>query len=190
MLGFGCTRQGTPRPSADEPQPPPDSVQRPRLSQAPGSVRFAIQIDREAVAPIYVLLNEEDDQPGWVKVFRNDERIYLRERCEIPDCGVTPAVCGAAIPLVKNIKGDAGLSSIEFAWDGLTSVTDPGTGCETRQPAGSGDYVSRFCFSRTAEFEPGSDTGRAAPGSLVEPTCVEIPFTLQQPQVVLRIPSK
>ena len=190
MPGFGCAGQGTPHPSADEPQPPPDSAQRPHLSQTPGSVRFAIQIGREAVAPIYVLLNEEDDQPGWVRLFRNDERIYLRERCEIPDCGVTPAVCGAAIPLVRNIKGDGSLSSVEFVWDGMTSVIDPRTGCETRQSADPGEYVARFCYSRTAEFEPGGDTSRAAPGSLVDAACTEIPFTLQQTEVVLRIPPE
>jgi hypothetical protein len=134
------------------------------------------------------MLNGEDDQPGWVRLFRDSVRIYLRERCDIEDCGVPPAVCGAAIPLIRDITATANLTGIELVWDGMTSVLDSLSGCETRRPAGAGNYVARFCFSRRAEFEPGGDPTGSVPGTLVEPTCVEKPFTLGDQQVVLRIP--
>jgi len=188
ILASGCARKGAPVPSADEPRLAVDSTDHSAASRVALSIRFAIELGRGVEGPVYVMLNDEDDQPGWVRSFRDGERMYLRERCEIEDCGVPPVVCGAAIPLVRDIKGTASLTSIEFVWDGMTSVLDPASGCETRRPAGAGDYVARFCFSRRAEFYAEGDPTVAIPGGLVDPTCVERRFTLRDQQVVLRIP--
>ena len=187
IVGIGCGGKARPPKSLDEPQSPTDSADLGTDSGPFASIRFAIEVDDDVVGPIYVLLNEEDDQMGWVKVFRNGERIYFRERCEIEDCGVPVAVCGAAIPFVKDIAGGGDRRTIEFVWDGMTSVLDPLSGCETRQPAPPGDYIARFCFSREAEFEGDGDPTRAVPGRVIHPTCVEKPFTLHEQQVVLRI---
>ncbi len=155
-------------------------------AETSASVRLAIEVDGEVAGPVYVLLSGEGDQLGWVRVSTGGERIYFRERCEVADCGAEPAICGAAIPMVKNIASDADNRSIEFVWDGMTSVIDSLSGCETRQPAPQGEYIARFCFSREAEPE-GADPTRAVPGRLVGPTCVEKSFTLQEREVVLAV---
>jgi len=146
-------------------------------------MRFVLEVGGDAPGPVYVLLNGEDGTVGWVRAFRDGERIFFRERCEIADCGVPAAVCGAAIPFIRNTAG----STIEFVWDGMTSVLDPISGCERRQRAPPGNYVARFCSSREAEFERGGDPTRAVPGRLVRARCVEKPFTLGEPEVRVRI---
>lgn len=151
------------------------------------SIRFAIEVSDEVAGPIYVRLHGEDGQLGWVMAFRDGERIYFRERCEIGDCGAPVAVCGAAIPLIRNIAGGRDRRSIEFAWDRLTSVRDSLSGCETRHPALPGAYIARFCFSREAEFQGDADPTRAVPGRLIHPVCKEQPFTLREQAVVLRL---
>lgn len=151
------------------------------------SIRFAIEVDDHTAGPIYVLLNGGDGQLGWVTAFQDGERIYFRERCEIADCGAPVAICGAAIPLIRNIAGGGDRGSIEFVWDGMTSVRDSLFGCETRRPAPPGEYIARFCFSREAVFEGDGDPTRAVPGRLTHPTCLEQPFTLLEKAVVLRL---
>jgi hypothetical protein len=150
------------------------------------SIRFAIQVNPDEAGPIYVLLNGEDGQIGWVKVFRGGQRIYLRERCEIEDCGAPAAVCGAALPLIRNIAGGRGQRSVEYIWDGMTSVVDSVSGCESRDPAPPGDYSAEFCFSREADLQ-GGDPTRGVPGRLVQPTCSRKPFALRDEEVVLII---
>ena len=177
---FGCAAPGG--------QQQATASERPSVSQITGSIRFAIQVGRDAVQPIYIALNDEYDQPGWVRVFREGERVYLRERCEIPNCGEPVAVCGAAIPLIRDLKSDSSLSSVEFTWDGITSVIDPASGCESRRPAMEGTYIARFCYSTEAEVEPGAEGRAASPGTLVDATCVENPFTLQDSHVALELP--
>lgn len=152
------------------------------------SIRFAIELDADAEGPIYVLLHGADDQPGWIRASHAGERVYFKERCEIPDCGVDAAVCGAAISLVRNLAGSADERSIEFVWDLTTSVRDSASGCETREAAPPGDYSARFCYSHEAELQGQGDVSRGVMGRIVSPTCVEREFTLQEQQVVLRIP--
>jgi len=152
------------------------------------SIRFAIELSGDVEGPMYVLLNQENDQPGWVRVSRDGERVFLKERCEVPDCGVAAAVCGAALPFVRNLAGATGEKGIEFVWDMMTSVLDSASRCETRQPAPPGDYVARFCFSREATLEGQGDPTQAVMGRIAAPTCVDRPFTLEEQQVVLTIP--
>lgn len=151
------------------------------------SIRFAIEVESDSPGPIYVLLNGSDAQVGWVTVYREGERIYFRERCEIADCGVPAAVCGAAFPEVRNIAGNGDRRSIEFVWDGMTSVRDSLSGCEIRRPASPGQYTARFCYSHEAELEGDGDPLRAASGRLIDATCLEKPFTLLEREIVLRI---
>jgi hypothetical protein len=168
----GCARRG----GADE-----------SAVESPHPIRFAIEVDAATAGPIYVQLNRSDPVVGWVHASRGAERIDLQERCAIPDCGTEPAVCGAAIPLVRDIAADGAARGVEFVWDGLMSVVDSAARCETRRPAPPGSYVARFCYAREAETTPGGDASRAVPGRVVRPVCVEQPFTLEDREVVLGI---
>jgi hypothetical protein len=155
-----------------------------------GPVRFAIEISPGLSAPVYVQLNDKEGQPGWITVFRNDERIYLEERCEIEDCGGPRGVCGLSLPMVRNLTAGGGDTFIERSWGGLTSVTDPESGCERRVPAGSGDYVAQLCYSDEVALDgnaPESEGG-ALGGRVVDPTCVPMPFSVREGEdVVLRV---
>ncbi len=157
--------------------------------ETPTSIRFAVEPADGVEGSFYVLLNGEDDQPGWVRVFHNRERIYLKERCEIPDCGVSADVCGAAIPFVREIAAVAGGEATEFLWDGMTSVLDSAGECETRATAPPGEYVAQFCYSRTADIQGQGDVARGVMGRVVAPTCVDVPFSLQDEEVILRVPA-
>jgi hypothetical protein len=183
ILAMGCAggRSG----SADQQQLAGDTADA-GPQPASAGIRFAIELDGETAGPIYVQLNGEDGQVGWARASRDGERVYLRERCEIEDCGVDPAVCGAAIPLIRDIAGAGDGRGVEYLWDGSTSAIDATSGCESRRPALPGNYLVRFCYSREAEFE-GGDVARAAQGRLIDPTCVERAFTLDEQEVVLRI---
>ena len=149
-------------------------------------IRFALEVGSDVQGPIYVQLSGEDNQPGWISAFRGSERVYFRERCEIEDCG-SNAVCGVSIPMVQDIADPGATGVIELMWDGLTSVADPVAGCELRQPAPQGEYVARFCYSREAELEGGVAPTNPVPGGLVRATCTDLPFTLLEREVVLRI---
>ena len=151
-----------------------------RQAVQPLSIRFALEVSSAAESPIYVLSLDEDDQPGWLRVFRGTERIYLRERCEIEDCARRGVVCGAAVPVIRELVEEG---TIELVWDGTTSEVDRTSRCETRQQASPGTYVARFCYSREAQLEPGGGVG----GRLIDPTCVDQPFTLSDVEVVLKI---
>jgi len=181
ILGLGCTGKPDQAEPVAEPQAPTDSVNLATSSGSATPIRFAIEVSSDSMRTVYVLLNREDSQVGWVTVFREGERIFLRERCEIEDCGVPAAVCGAAIPLIRNI---AVAGFIEVEWTGMTSVLDSITGCEVRQPAAPGEYTARFCFSRDARLEGEGDPTRAVVGRLVGATCTEQAFSLRQRQVV------
>lgn len=94
-------------------------------------------------------------------------RVDIRPRCDIADCDVPPAVCGAGIPVIRDIAA----GRIEVEWDGMMSVIDPVRACETRRPAPPGRYVATFCHSRQASFVGEGDTKVGVQGSLVQPTC-------------------
>lgn len=151
------------------------------------SIRFAIAMESDAIGPVYVALAGADGAAGWVRVTRGGERIFLRERCDIADCDAPPAVCGASIPLVRDIGGGGGPRSVELVWDGMTSVVDSASRCETRRPAPPGEYVARFCYSREADLQGGGNPAAGVPGRLTSPTCVDRPFTLQDRAVVLSV---
>lgn len=160
------------------PKPGPDEA-------ASVSIRFAIEVEPDMETPVFVVLNEEDSQVGWVTVFRDDQRVYLAERCEIENCGEPAVVCGMAFRMVLDIGSDA---PVEFLWDVTTSRIEA-PGCESRVAAAEGDYTARFCYSETAEFdgEAPDGPGWAVPGKLIEPTCVDRPFNLTDAEVVLRL---
>lgn len=155
-------------------------------------IRFVIEVGSDVPAPTYVLLNDKDGQPGWIRAFRGSDRVYFRERCEIADCARRAVVCGAAIPTIRDISATGQIGLIEFIWDGTTSVVDAVSGCETRQPALPGHFIARFCYSHEANFlgDPGDrDPSGAIPGRLLRPLCVEQPFSLgdDYKEVVFRI---
>ena len=187
ILGTSCAGKGGATASGDAPQDPSDATALGTTTEPSASIRFAIEVGVGVAGPIYVLLNEASGQVGWVRAFQDGERIYFRERCEIEDCANRGVVCGAALSMIKNIANGSQTGMIEFVWDGMTSVVDAVSGCETRQPAPPGDYIARFCYSREAEFDGDSDPTRAVRGRLVRPTCTDQPFTLLEQEVVLRI---
>ena len=185
-LSVGCGGSGQAG-SDDENLDQADAAERNAASGGAVEIRFALEVAGDPSGPIYVLLNGEDNQLGWIRAFRGPERVHFRERCEIEDCANRGVVCGAAISMIKNIANTGQTGMIEFVWHGMTSVVDAVSECETRQPALPGDYIARFCYSREAEFEGDSDPTRAVPGRLIRPTCTDKPFTLLEQEVVLRI---
>jgi hypothetical protein len=134
-----------------------------------------------------VNLGASDGGPGWVWAARDGRRAYLHERCEIADCGQQPAVCGAPVPLLRDLAG-GGERRVEFQWDGMISLVDSAAGrCEIRRVAPPGTYVAHLCYSRRAETQgPPSPTG-VVQGRLVQPTCVERKFTPSDREVILRL---
>jgi hypothetical protein len=154
------------------------------------AIRFAIEVaaDVSGPGPVWVQLNEEDAQLGWVKAFWGDERVYFRERCEIEDCVRPGVICGVAPLMVRMIadRGQAGM--IEFVWDGMTSVIDPVNGCERREPAPPGEYTAQLCYAREAVLEGDGDPAVAVMGRLVDAQCSVMPFELSDGQdVVFRV---
>jgi hypothetical protein len=187
LIGVGAATGVLPGLQAPGDSAGADAVERLAAPESSVSIRFAIEVDPDAAGPVYVVLTDEGSQLGWVQAFRGAERVYLHERCEIANCGEAPAVCGMAIRTIRNITGTAGGRSIEHVWDGTTSLVDPSSRCEKRVPALPGEYRARFCYSREARVNPGGDPDRAAAGGLIEPTCVDLPFSLGDAQVVLKI---
>jgi hypothetical protein len=187
LLAPACGGKADPARSVDELHGVVDSTPQDADPRLAVHIRFAIEVDGSVGAPVYVLLNGEDDQVGWVTAFGGGERVYFSERCDVEDCGAQAAVCGAAIPMVSQIASDVDRRTIEFVWDGMTSELDSRSGCETRQPAVPGDYVARFCFSREAELDGDLEQTQAAPGRLIRPTCTERPFNLRDREVVLKL---
>jgi hypothetical protein len=169
IAGLGCAPAPAPR------------------SEPAVSIRFAIQVSGDPTGPLYVALHGSDGAVGWVRASRAGVPVHFRERCDIEDCGAPAAVCGAAIPMVRDIAGGGGPPGVELVWDGTTSVVDSVSRCETRRPAPPGDYVARFCYSREAEVQPGGYPGAARPGRLLNPTCVNRAFGLQDREVVLPV---
>jgi hypothetical protein len=157
--------------------------------QTAPSVRFALALAPAAAGPVYVLIARTDGQPGWVQVTRDGTPVHLRERCEVEDCGAQAAVCGMAIPEVRDL---AALENrlIELTWDLTTSVIDPVSGCERRERVSPGAFAARFCFAPRAEVG-GASAFPGMPGDrLVDPTCIERAFTLEDREVVLVIPVR
>jgi hypothetical protein len=156
-------------------------------SLPPGMVRFTLEPSPGTTDAVYVSINDAGGQPGWIRVFRGTDRIYLKERCEIEDCGRQAAVCGAAIPMIQQIWRSASSGSVEVIWDVTTSVIDSTSGCEIRQASPEGEYRARFCYAHEAEFEPTSNPQQPTPGRLIQPTCVEQIFILPTSEVSLRL---
>jgi hypothetical protein len=185
LLSSGCA--GAQGESPEEYPGQPDAPVSERKSDERTAIHFAIEVTANTPGPIYVLINDEDSQPGWVQAFRGVHRIYLRERCEIEDCANRGVVCGAAMPMVKDIADPERTGLIELTWDGTDSAVNAVSRCETRQPAESEDLIARFCYSREADLRETGDLNLGIPGLLIRPICVERPFTLGDREVVFRL---
>ena len=142
LTAGGCTRVQTASPPESRPAVPDPAALAPDPG-IPSTIRFSIEPAPEDRVPVYVLVNGEDSQVGFVRVFREGERVFLQERCEIEDCGSPGVVCGAAIPMIADLA--SGFGSIEFLWDVTASTLDPVSGCEMRRPATRGEFTARFC---------------------------------------------
>jgi hypothetical protein len=151
---------------------------------APRPTRFTIEVSDTVSQPVYVLLKRSDNQSGWVTVARQGVRLFLEERCDIPDCGALSAVCGAT---PAQIIALGRREVMTYEWDGMISTIDSTAGCEKRVPAAPGVLTARFCFSLKATNEDGSlPRARAFPGRLVAPTCSDQSFVLNDAEVRFR----
>lgn len=147
-------------------------------SQPPETIRFAIEVANDVPESIWVQLNSEDGQPAWVVASSGDTRIYFEERCGIPDCDQPSGVCGAAMPMVRDIT-DAGFEGvIDLHWTGKTSLVDTSDDCERREHASFGDYAATFCWSLQAEVTGEGDPAEGVAGTLINPICRDVRFTL------------
>lgn len=136
--------------------------------------RFILEAGN-TTAPLFIRVATDDAQPGWISITHADgRRLYLNSRCDIGDCGKPPAVCGAAIPIVRDI---ATTGSIEFTWDGLDSSLDATSGCERREAAAAGAYVASFCYARSASVTGTGNPATGVQGTLNQPACATVPFT-------------
>ncbi len=140
-------------------------------------ITFAIEASG-ATTPLFVQVNGDSDQPGWVTVRNSAGPVHLQTRCDIALCGADPAVCGISIPSVRDIGVGAATHTIETTWDRRTSVEDTALRCQQRLPAPAGEYIARFCHGRNAEA-----------GRVVRPACVERTFTLDDSRVAIRVPA-
>jgi hypothetical protein len=147
------------------------------------AIRFAIEVDGRQ-SPFFVVPFEESAQVGWVQAYRNGELVYFQERCEIEECGLPPAVCGAALATVLDLARQPS-RRIETVWDGTTSVIDPAIQCERREPVAPGDFVARFCYGFEAELEREADEAGPVAGRLIDRQCTDVPFELGDSLVLL-----
>lgn len=151
-------------------------------SGAAPSIRFAIEVGGDTARPVYVATQDGGGAVGWLRVTHAGQPVYLRERCDIEDCGVDPAVCGMAIPLVRQVEG-----RVEYQWDAMTSTIDSAARCERRVRAPPGEYVARFCYGHEVALQGEGDVRAGAQGTVVEPRCETRGFTLRDREVILRL---
>ncbi len=119
-------------------------------------VSLVLSLPQDAGGPIWLQESDAESQPRWVAVRGagpDNSRVFLRERCAIPDCQGDGGVCGMALPVVRRLDpGD----SIRFGWDGRTSRTLSGRRCEVREAVPDGTYEVEFCWTHQ-EPEPASN---------------------------------
>lgn len=153
-----------------------------------GTVRFAIVARPTHREDVWVQVSDEGSQPAWITLMRGTERVWINERCELPDCGQEPAVCGAGIPMVRNVGGAAAERAIELTWDGRTSVR-ASAGCEMRErvQASAGALTARICWSARVERQGGGGP-LMGPGRVTGATCTDRQVTSRDTAIVVQVP--
>lgn len=154
-------------------------------SDETGPVRFAIEVEGTHAEPVWVQLVSESEPVGWVTVSGREGRLYLEPRCEVPDCGARPVVCGAAIPQVRRVAEGGAAASVEYSWDGTTSTVSEADRCERRVPAAPGAYSARFCYAPAAVLDAAGDAAAGLPGRLERVRCEERAFELGRDREVV-----
>ena len=166
---------------------PADAAPRPDAEPPPEGIRLAMQVSNDVAESIWVQLNGLDGQTAWVVITGPQGRVWLDERCGVPDCDDDTGACGVAEPMVRDVTGGTYQGTIERLWSGLTSV-ETSAGCELREPSAPGAYEARFCWSLRADLEGTGNTGDptvAVPGTLVDPACATVGFELPADDEVL-----
>ena len=147
----------------------------PTTPQGTGTVQFVLETS-DRTTPLFIRVALDNAQPGWISVTHaSGAPVYLVARCDIGDCRSPAAVCGAAVPVVRDISS---AGSVEFVWDGNGSVLDATTGCERRSKAAEGAYVARFCHARAATQTGAGNSTAGMQGALVNRVCADVRFTL------------
>jgi hypothetical protein len=153
----------------------------------PANFQFAISVDSGVRDPVYVLRRTTTDQPGWIEVFNDNQRVYLLERCDIEICGQNSGVCGQTVPFIENLTSPKSSGSIVLDWDRYTSKLDSTLGCEIRTKVKTDNLHARFCYSPTAEIEGEWDDEGAGEGRLIGPICLQKEFSLSEENLILKI---
>ena len=162
-------------------------IESPCLSESSYSTKFAITVSEEVKTPVFVLLQKENGQIGWVNVKNKGENIFLKERCEIISCNNSSGVCGASLPVIQDISVKTNGRVIQFYWDQMTSFIKNSPQCEVRVSALEGDYTASFCYSHSAISFTGDNIKGEGIGQLVSPVCVSKSFQLKDKEVILEV---
>ena len=136
---------------------------------------------------MFVLLQKENGQIGWVNVNNEGEEIFLKERCEIINCNASSEVCGASLPVIQDITVEANNRIVQFYWDKKISFIKNSPQCEVRVSALEGDYTASFCYSHSAISFTGDNIKGEGIGQLVSPVCVSKSFQLKDKEVILEV---
>lgn len=159
----------------------------PAATARPGPVTFRAVVPDTAEGAYWVQLNTESEPVAWLRVTFTGEPVHVTPRCEIPDCGRPPAVCGAALPRATRLRpGD----SLSFTWNGEVSTFSTSEGptgtCERRETALPGNYTAEMCYAtRMIPLHPDKELTRdTVIGFVHGAVCLKQTFTVPGPRLV------
>ncbi len=142
-----------------------------RSSRSPRPVTLGIRYTTDIPEDVWVQTSDELGLPTWVRVRREGQPVQIFDRCDQMQCGESTGVCGAAMPRVANLTGGLYGGRIALSWDGFVRRATA-AGCYERVPAPPGAYVATFCIAWKVDVDFGWQ------GTVVDPFCQEVPFTL------------
>ena len=134
----------------------------------PAPVTLGLRYTTDVPENVWVQSSDALGLPAWVRVTRDGVPVNLFDRCDIPICGESQGVCGAAIPQATNITQGDYSGSVYLTWDGRIRVGMGG--CLERQVPPPGTYKATFCFGWELDTQVGQE--------VKSPSCVEETFEL------------
>jgi hypothetical protein len=177
----GASTDGATSSADAAPGPAPDAG-------APAGVRFVLRVTNDVPESIWVQVSDAAGQPGWLTLEHAGERFFIAEMCEFETCDGPPeGVCGAALPMVRDITGGTARGEHVLEWDGIASRPDRDGTCERRGPAPAGTWKATFCWGLAASVESSPVATEAVPGEVLRPVCVERHFELPGTREVVEV---